>query len=612
MARQDSYRNDTTITGTDRSTGIDATTGQTVNHLYSDLAEFVGAEFSISGNTITLPDGRTFPTGITSLLGVSLTNLPTTEPATVGLPWRQGQLLKISGQSTDLLELVSTDTGSGVEPFIDLYRNSSSPATSDVIGGLRFSGNNNSGTKINYGQVQGGIDIVTGNGNIVLSPSVAGVPTNAISISGGSTAVNNTLVASGAAIFSGSSITLASLPTTDPGIARRLWNDRGVPVLSGTTRPPVVSTTGNAITIDGVSTSYPGASGVGETNVQSNWNQTSTTDDSYIQNKPRIELSGTTNVMAGGLTLNGLPTTDPNTSNAIWNDGGIPRISGTTSVSTTTMELNGDQTASGNKTFTDNMTIMTSGIAGALTISSSDEGGLDAPDLTLSRDSSTPAINDEIGNVRYRSRATGFLTSNIENFGRISAVGATTGTVDYVTRITQGFSNKDVVVTSFDGVDIDGNLNLTTGGLTISGDTAGDLTIDPHLHLIDDTTSGREGPLAIYARRSPSPETRDTLGTIQYTSHTPGSTIDQTFATTFGKADTHDVADLKGAYYIQVRDGSQGVIPGNAVAQVEVLHDRVNVRGDISSTNGLLLTSPDGTQYRVTVANGGTLTTTAV
>ena len=350
MARQDSYSNDVQITGTDRVTGIDGITGRTNNFLFSTISSFIGAQFSISGNTITLPDGRTFDTGITSLLGVSLTNLPTAEPTTAGLPWRQGQFIKLSGQSTDSLEVVSTGAGNGVGPLVDLYRNSSSPATSDVIGGIRFSGNNSTGVKTNYGQVNATIDTTSGNGSIVAAPSIAGVPTSAVTISGSSTSVNNTLVLSGQTIFSNPSITLAALPTTDPGISGRLWNDGGTPVLSGSTSAPVVSTTATAIIIDGVSTNYPGNTG-GEANVQSDWNETTTTDDSYIQNKPRIELSGTTNVVAGGLTINSLPTTDPGTTNRLWNDGGVIRISGTTTISTTVVETTGNQAITGEKTF---------------------------------------------------------------------------------------------------------------------------------------------------------------------------------------------------------------------------------------------------------------------
>jgi hypothetical protein len=46
----------------------------------------------------------------------------------------------------------STNSGAGAGPEIDLYRNSASPAASDVIGGTRHSGKNAAGTKTIYTQ----------------------------------------------------------------------------------------------------------------------------------------------------------------------------------------------------------------------------------------------------------------------------------------------------------------------------------------------------------------------------------------------------------------------------------------------------------------------------
>ena len=424
MARQDSYANDTTITGTDRVLGQDAPTGQVRNFLFSDIADFIGAEFSISGNTITLPDNRTFNTGITSLLGVSLTNLPTTEPATVGLPWRQGQIIKISGQSTDLFELVSAGAGDGIGPLVDLYRNSSSPATNDVIGGTRYSGNNSTGVKTNYGEIRGEISIATGNGSVVIAPSIAGAPTATLTATGSNTTINNDLVVIGGTTTNGT-ITLANLPTTDPGITNRLWNDGGTPILSGSTAAPVVSTTAAGITIDGVTTPYP--AGSGGTSVQGNWNETDATAGSFINNKPRIELSGTTNVVAGGITVNGLPTTDPGVTNAIWNDGGIPRISGTTTIPTTVLDLASTQTVTGFKTMEAGMVI---------------GGGSSLVPLTFSN------TNGNVGAFLTTRTTTGGL--NIQAFD----VAGTAGVFGLTTFTTEGIT-------------MSGNLSLTdTGGVT--------------------------------------------------------------------------------------------------------------------------------------------------
>jgi len=54
---------------------------------------------------------------------------------------------KMSLSSVGNLTLTSTDAGTGDGPILDLYRNSASPADGDDIGAIRFSGENNAGTK---------------------------------------------------------------------------------------------------------------------------------------------------------------------------------------------------------------------------------------------------------------------------------------------------------------------------------------------------------------------------------------------------------------------------------------------------------------------------------
>jgi hypothetical protein len=57
------------------------------------------------------------------------------------------------------------------------------------------------------------------------------------------------------------------------------------------------------------------------------------------------------------------------------------------------------------------------------------------------------------------------------------------------------------------------------------------------------------------------------------------------------------------------RDGRLGLGSANPQSKIEVNGGDVEVKG---STNGIILESPDGTRYRVTVANGGTLSVAAV
>jgi hypothetical protein len=52
------------------------------------------------------------------------------------------------------LLITSTSSGSGEDPTLDLYRNSSSPAVNDILGHIVFSGENDAGEKITYGEIE--------------------------------------------------------------------------------------------------------------------------------------------------------------------------------------------------------------------------------------------------------------------------------------------------------------------------------------------------------------------------------------------------------------------------------------------------------------------------
>ena len=58
--------------------------------------------------------------------------------------------LEVAGDLT----LTSTDDGATENPTLDLYRNSVSPAVSDVMGHIQFSGNNDSGSKVVYAEIE--------------------------------------------------------------------------------------------------------------------------------------------------------------------------------------------------------------------------------------------------------------------------------------------------------------------------------------------------------------------------------------------------------------------------------------------------------------------------
>ncbi len=64
-----------------------------------------------------------------------------------------GNTFTVANTFTADLTLVSTDAGAAEAPGLDLYRNSSSPAVSDVLGALRFKGEDDGSNKITYGKI---------------------------------------------------------------------------------------------------------------------------------------------------------------------------------------------------------------------------------------------------------------------------------------------------------------------------------------------------------------------------------------------------------------------------------------------------------------------------
>ena len=62
----------------------------------------------------------------------------------------------------DEIEIHSTDAGAGVAPDLKLYRNSGSPAANDVLGQVLFSGQDDAAQKINYASITGfAVDVAT-------------------------------------------------------------------------------------------------------------------------------------------------------------------------------------------------------------------------------------------------------------------------------------------------------------------------------------------------------------------------------------------------------------------------------------------------------------------
>lgn len=103
---------------------------------------------------------------------------------------------RISGN----LELSSTDAGATQGPNITTYRNSASPAASDVIGGVKFDGNDSAGNQTTYVQLFATITDPTNgseDGSLTAQVMVAGTPTSVIVVNGTAITISGTLTVTG-------------------------------------------------------------------------------------------------------------------------------------------------------------------------------------------------------------------------------------------------------------------------------------------------------------------------------------------------------------------------------------------------------------------------------
>jgi len=66
-----------------------------------------------------------------------------------------------TADNTDTLTLTSTDADANVGPNLRLYRNSGSPANSDVLGAIEFEGRNNNSQDVVYGSIVSSLSDVT-------------------------------------------------------------------------------------------------------------------------------------------------------------------------------------------------------------------------------------------------------------------------------------------------------------------------------------------------------------------------------------------------------------------------------------------------------------------
>lgn len=100
------------------------------------------------------------------------------------------------------ITMTNTDAGAALGPELTLYRNSASPAASDIAGVISFDGEDSAGNTQEYGAITSTIEDATStseDGSLQLKVTVAGTPTEIVEVHGtGMTVAGNVRVGAGA------------------------------------------------------------------------------------------------------------------------------------------------------------------------------------------------------------------------------------------------------------------------------------------------------------------------------------------------------------------------------------------------------------------------------
>ena len=98
---------------------------------------------------------------------------------------KDGAITATTADNTDTLTLTSTDADANSGPNLRLYRNSSSPAASDILGVLEYEGRNDNSEDVRYVQITSFADDVsdgTEDGSYFITTSVGGTLRNRINV----------------------------------------------------------------------------------------------------------------------------------------------------------------------------------------------------------------------------------------------------------------------------------------------------------------------------------------------------------------------------------------------------------------------------------------------
>jgi len=172
-----------------------------------------------------------------------------TNSGSIVIPDGANENIRITPNGTGSVLITSTDDGASEQPILDIYRNSASPAVSDLVGTIKFSGENDADQKLQYAEIQAQIadeTDATEDGSLLFQVRRNGTLTSLMSVSGSAGRVNILngdlfLSTSADIVFEGatSNANEITLTVTDPTADRTIT----LPDATGT-----VLTTGNSDT----------------------------------------------------------------------------------------------------------------------------------------------------------------------------------------------------------------------------------------------------------------------------------------------------------------------------------------------------------------------------
>lgn len=192
------------VTATWAMKSSDAGVRNLVELVWYDRAQSVLSTSSIYDDSTTNPTSFTDKNGTATapanarFAKIRLTGCHSSD-ATVGSTWFDDVRISpgyvtetgtqtLTNKTFDAITVTSTDASATAGPFVDLYRNSASPAASDAIAAIRYKGEDSAGNETTYAQVRAYIDDPTNaseDGGVIVDTVVAGTLAGRVTIGQG-------------------------------------------------------------------------------------------------------------------------------------------------------------------------------------------------------------------------------------------------------------------------------------------------------------------------------------------------------------------------------------------------------------------------------------------